>query len=615
MGRLRKTKLQQTDTTQFCTRSDEHTCCRMLCRNSTSGATTHTWYEHDVPFEAPFVARRRPAKRERPYSACDRHDSASFIDRRTRETRLINSAANPAQLSVGQPTTVSTERMLAAALRRHACPDGPSAPCPALYNIFNQSTWQRGRLLNSILDLVVKHQRKEAPASSDDALWAMPWVKCELIQNITSCRGSISKSEWKNPNTRIGTCLCEIRVHTSTGPSNMDFCSLSEETAELCRNIVEWNNEITHILCTTGNHAKCTSRVFYYNPSQYSVSNKDFVHSSVTSLYTKLNSSACPVETQQQSESNNGHIDQCMSTILEPSVFVVRFVRLVVCKIVMIFYYVIQVAFAICGVIASTLSQAPSVTTAYFEDNLSKFVHLMLAVCGQVIEAIWQVAWTLPDFDELAFIRGIVLFLCYFTQWVIYPFIQYGIVPVIQMIIVFLQVRNELLCTFSFGKVCEVLPVAPLQQFQSGLRQYKPQDCDRSYTRTPAELWDTLPVATRCWTTYNTYYGDSSQLSCTAADTYRRGPTDFVLQMCGACASLDDNMPFGCYNVTKTCTCNLPLLTEQGCSANEECTTLDATCHFIDRELQPSIGFTKCASCQTKRVCLVTPVRSEGFCT
>ena len=614
MGRLRKTKLQETDTTQFCTRDDKRTRCRMLRRNSTVGTTTHTWYEHDVPFEDPFVAKRRRAKRERKCSTCDRHDSASFVDRRTREIVLTNSERNPAQLSVGQPTTVSTERMLAAALRRHACPDRPSAPCPALYNIFNKSTWQRGKLLDAMLDLVAKQQRVEAPVMSDEALWAIPWVKCERIQNETSCRGTMSKSEWKNPTTRVGACLREMRGHASTGPSSMDFCSLSEETAELCRKVVEWNNEITHILCSAGNNAKCTSRAFYYNPSQYSASNKDFVYNSVASLYTKLNSSACPVEVQQQSESNNQNLDECMSMILEPSVFVVRLVRLIVRKIVMIFYYAIQVLFSICGVIASILAQAPSVTTAYFADNLSKFVNLLLNACGQAIEAIWQVAWTLADFSELAFIRKIVLFLCYFTQWVIYPFIQYAIVPAVQAVITFLQVLNEMLCTFSLGKVCEVIPVAPLKHFQTGLRQYKPQDCDRLDRRTPAELRDTLPVATRCWSTYNTFYGDSSQLSCTAADTCRRGPTDFGLQMCGACSSYDDNMPFGCYDVTKTCTCNLPRLTEQGCSSNEECTALDATCRFIDREFQPSIGFTKCASCQTKRVCLVTPGRSDGFC-
>jgi predicted secreted protein len=604
MGRLKKTRLQESDTTQFCTRDDVSTRCRMSRKNA-------TWFEQVIPFEPPFVAKKRAAKRERKCSACDRHDSASFVDRRTRETPLTNAVP---QLSVGQPTTVSTERMLAAALRRHACPDGPSAPCPALYAVFGEDSWKRGQLLNAMLKLAVDYQRKADTPANDAALWASPWVKCERVQNISACRGSISKAEWKDPKTRIGACLREMRGPLANGPSSMDFCSLSEETAELCRKVVEWNNAITHALCSAGNHAKCTARAFYYNPSQYSASNKDFVYNSVASLYAKLNASACPVEAQSQSESNQVNLGQCMSTILEPSVFVVRLVRLVLRKLVMMLYYVYQVLFAMGGVVVTTLAQAPAMTTAYFADNLSKFVHLLLTVSAQALEQIWQIAWTFADFGELAFIRGIVQFMCYLMQYVVYPFLQYGVVPAMQVIKVFMQVLDEALCAVSLRTVCGTVPVGALDQVLVSLRDSKPRECESSFSRTPGQLRDTLPVATRCWATYNTYYGDSTRLSCTAADTCRRGPTDFALQMCGACAAVEDNLPFGCYDVTKTCTCNLPRLTEQGCSSNEECASLDATCRFVDRELQPSIGFTKCAACQTKRICLVKPGRSDGFC-
>jgi hypothetical protein len=614
MGRLRKTRLQETDMTQFCTGDDSRARCRMLRHNSTAQGAKYTWYEHDMLFEAPFSAKRRPAKRQKPCSSCDRHDTASFVDRRNRETPLTNNLNNPAQLSVGQPTTVSTERMLAAALRRYACPDGPTAPCPALYNIFDESTWQRGRLLNAMVDLAAKYQHHNTTPTSDDALWAAPWVHCERIQNVTTCRGNIQKEEWKNPNTRIDACLREMRGPVSTGPSSMDFCSLSEETAELCRKVVEWNNDITHILCSAGNHAKCTSRAFYYNPSQYSASNKDFVYNSIVSLYTKLNKTACPVESEQQSWHNEHNRGFCMSTMFEPTVAIVRLMRLILRRIIMVVYYAIQILFAMYGLVASTLAQAPTATIAYFTENLSKFVNLLLTTIGQALEQIWQIAWTLTDFADLAFIRGLVLFLCYFTQFVIYPFIQIAIVPAMKAILFFLNVLNEALCFYTLGSVCGLIPVDAVQQVHDGISRYRPQECDRSIRTMPGEIRDTLPVATRCWATYNTFYGDSSRLSCTAADTCRRGPTDFSLQMCGACSSFDDNLPFGCYDVTKTCTCNLPRLTEQGCSSNEECAALDATCRFIDRELQPSIGFTKCSSCQTKRVCLVTPGRSDGFC-
>jgi hypothetical protein len=302
MGRLKKTKLVETDTAQFCTRDDTRTRCRMLRRNETAGVVDkHSWYDHDVAFEAPFAATRRPARREHRCGKCDRHDTASFVDRRTCETLL---ATQVPQLSVGLPTTVATERLLAAELRRHACPSGPNAACPAQFDVFDESTWKKGMLLEAMLERARRHQNKSSAPANDDALWAAPWVRCDRERDMTSCSGSISKAVWSNPNTRIAACLDKTKDVPSSAPSSLDFCMLSEETAALCAKVVDWNAEITHILCSAGNHAKCTARAFYYNPSQYSTSNKAFVYDSVASLYTKLNSSACPVEAQQQSDSN-----------------------------------------------------------------------------------------------------------------------------------------------------------------------------------------------------------------------------------------------------------------------------------------------------------------------
>jgi hypothetical protein len=617
MGRLKRTKPGKPDSaqTQFCTDDDTHLRCRMLRRNvTTSGSVEHSWFEENVAFEAPFVPRRRKATRERRCSTCERHESSSFVDRHSRETAIENDSRNPAQLSVGVPTTVSTERLLAAALRRHACPEGPKAPCPAQYKIFGEDTWRRGKLLDAMLARAVQHQKQDSSPPNDDALWGTPWVKCERVQNVTSCRGSVSKAEWINPKTRVGACLREMRGSEMRGPSSMDFCSLSDETAELCRKVTEWNSEITGALCAAGNHAKCSPRAFYYNPSQYSASNKDFVHNSVVSLYAKLNASACPVEAQRQTESNAENLGRCASTTLEPAVFVVRLVRGVLRKLAMLLYYVGQVLFAASGVVVSSLAQAPATTTAYFADNLAAFVHLLLTVSAQALEQIWEVAWTLADFGELKFIRGLVQFVCYVIQYVVYPIIKFGLVPALELVIAFLTVLNDAICKISFGAVCNSIQVQVLQNVQNYLRQYQPRECESSTKRTPGALRDTLPAATRCWSTYNTYYGDSSRLSCTAADTCRTGPTDFSLTMCGACALTEDLLPFGCYDVTKTCTCGLPRLAEQGCTSNEECAAIDATCRFVDAELQPSLGFTPCASCQTRRVCLVTPGRSNGFC-
>jgi hypothetical protein len=116
----------------------------------------------------------------------------------------------------------------------------------------------------------------------------------------------------------------------------------------------------------------------------------------------------------------------------------------------------------------------------------------------------------------------------------------------------------------------------------------------------------TLPVATKCWSTYNTFFGDNNVLSCTKADTCHRSVTDTSLVMCGACPNPStDFAPFGCLSVTKTCTCSVPVFTMQYCESNSDCYAEDSSCKYLDGELEPSIGFTRCSSCQHKRLCFV----------
>ena len=612
MGRLPKISLLETDTVQFCTKKTASTRCRMLHRNNTAaGGVEHSWHEREFVFEPAFSAKRRAASRQRKCSTCDRHDTASFVDRRARETPLSNKVR---QLSVGQPTTVAVERLLAAALRRHACPDGPKAPCPALYDVFNESTWRRGRLLDEMLARATEHQQKEAPAPNDDDLWAAPWVLCQQVRNETSCAGSISKAEWRDPATRLAACVRETNAAVSRSGSSLDFCLLSDETAALCSKVVDWNSELTHILCAAGNNAKCTPRAFYYHPSQYSISNKDFVYRSVASLYTKLNSTACPLETQQgQLDENQEKVHLCASYQFKPIVAIVKLVRLVVRKLAMAGYYVIQVMFSILGIIVSFLLDTPGSTADYFIASLNRFVHLLLSTIKDALESIWKIAWTLLDFGDFSFIKNMARFACIIMQKAVVPIIENTIVPFIRILISAIEGFNRAICVTSFGSNCHAISIKELGQTYDNLLSMR-QDCEKDYPYVLSVGDDHLPVATKCWATYNTYYGDSGRLSCTPADTCRGGLTDFSLVTCVKCVSLADYMPFGCSDITKTCTCNLPVLAEQGCLSNEDCAASDATCRYIDSDLEPSVGFTLCASCQTKRVCLLTAGRSQGYC-
>ena len=65
--------------------------------------------------------------------------------------------------------------------------------------------------------------------------------------------------------------------------SRVHFCMIDSNTARLCQLVVEWNTEITSILCRAANLASCADTGFCYNPTSYSSDNREFEHDTVPS--------------------------------------------------------------------------------------------------------------------------------------------------------------------------------------------------------------------------------------------------------------------------------------------------------------------------------------------
>jgi len=104
----------------------------------------------------------------------------------------------------------------------------------------------------------------------------------------------------------------------------------------------------------------------------------------------------------------------------------------------------------------------------------------------------------------------------------------------------------------------------------------KPIECEFDVPEDPdVNGPGTLPVVSRCWSSYTTFFGDSQSLACIAADTCKRSLTNSRLVMCGACPAEDPpnplNFQFGCDTIIKSCTCDVPKLAPSYCYSNEEC--------------------------------------------
>ena len=84
--------------------------------------------------------------------------------------------------------------------------------------------------------------------------------------------------------------------------------------------LARWSNkDIPFMLCKAAGHPDCVTQDFFYNPTAFSISNKDFVYNSVRAMYTKLDVSACPaVAANRQVLQNEVVRSQCGSVALEP---------------------------------------------------------------------------------------------------------------------------------------------------------------------------------------------------------------------------------------------------------------------------------------------------------
>ena len=123
----------------------------------------------------------------------------------------------------------------------------------------------------------------------------------------------------------------------------------------------------------------------------------------------------------------------------------------------------------------------------------------------------------------------------------------------------------------------------------------------------------TLPVATRCFATYATFFGDTNPLSCTAADTCVRSLVDRTLVVCGSCEVQPASTRFACSPVTKTCQCNVPRRDMSLCSANADCYGAES-CAWGSDEYEATFGSLPCAQCTNSKMCFLQPGRAAGYC-
>ena len=86
--------------------------------------------------------------------------------------------------------------------------------------------------------------------------------------------------------------------------------------------------------------------------------------------------------------------------------------------------------------------------------------------------------------------------------------------------------------------------------------------------------------------------------------------------MCGECPNIQNAnvMDFACDEISKICTCGVPILEETYCLSNEDCLMQDSTCKYLDSDLEISYSSINCHQCQNMKFCFKTSATSPGTC-
>jgi len=624
MGRLRRirpTAQPGSFSLQHCTQSEHSLTCTVLRADGTPGQVVFAAPRPEQP--SALSAKRR----NRRCGSCERAAPMRFVENNAGSTSF---APEEPLLSVGVPIKLSTARLMAAHIRRAVCGSSPSCPQLDVLLGFSGETWSKSRFLERML--LVPASTLPPPAPPDAELWARPWVWC----NETSCRGSISKDAWKHASAREGLCAAAISANAAASALPVHFCEIDAHTTATCRKVKEWQNRASGIICRALGFAQCQKSDWFYSPTRYSSSNGEFVHDTVQTFYEDIAPGACAVGESAlqaaQIASNEQLMGKCAAMAMVPVKEILVILRTIKSLVIELMYYATQTGMQLVWMLAGLFTMQMQIIERAGDMMMKYIGQLFLkvaAILSQLARMVFQVVF--GQGTPKAIVK-IVQFLCKAMNW-----IKRYIIGTAKWNGVLCIVVNYIatICEFvaSLLKVFMKISILGFRPFEyilfvhwnlfNGLAKIFAnllpcseegmQTCDFDELFEEEVRDGTLPTATRCFSTYGTFFGDTTPLSCTAADTCVRSLVDRSLVVCGSCDTLPVTTRFACSPITKTCQCNVPKRETSLCSANEDCYT-DASCSWISDDYDASFGSIPCSLCTDSKMCFMQAGHASGYC-
>jgi hypothetical protein len=630
----------------------------MLAQNSSDPASSRQHLHHFravTPADAEIDTTQRHARRSL-CSSCQKKDLSRVLTRLLNTSSLLKTARR--QLSFGVPRRVSTARLVAAQLHRDIC--GANKTCPQLKHVTgiaceHGQCLRRETFMKSLLANISAPPKKRAVQT--DALWSRNWVFCPHTSNMSTgsvpnaaetidgCKGSVPKSQWLNHSLRAHACAAVIGDHVQQGASSVNFCRLNAETQDLCTRMENWQQKTGRYLCEAA--GACPVTDFFYTPTTFNLQEQEFVYSTVLRFYQEDAGRSCPAAQPRedalrlQALANDARLQQCSSVSIEPLLVVVQQIRTAKGMLVLAGYHGIRVGFRLLELFVavttldgiSQLADAASNAGEAAAARLLQEIVALMQVVGNFIERLSE------SIMELALSRGVGSFMkellvaiCKIVEWIYNNIWMKITCPIVKFVLDLAHINLGVWKTIVKILGALSMPVdvfrgyiafveGILFRIDSALGQCEARNFEcvlGTNTQSDGGQPGTLPMPTRCWSAYVSFFGDNQQLSCTRADTCKAGALSSDRVVCGACPpqSNPSIRDFACDYPTRICTCGVAELPTTSCLVNEDCMhrESEASCLFINNDLETSRFSVACDQCQSQRLCYHNSLGDVGVC-
>eukprot|EP00961_Rhodomonas_salina_P141324 1902687-Rhodomonas_salina.2 len=457
-------------------------------------------------------------------------------------------------------------------------------------------------------------------------LFNADWVLCDQAGD---CNGSIAYTDWIEGTLqeRMNKCFDTLmEVGGENLVVEMEICDIDANLDDMCAKILAAKGNVFQGNCHMS--GKCLPPSFFYSPSVYSVSNGEFVRTTVEKFYKGFDADVCPKDedTDDLKTANKALMSNCQSLFLERMKQTLEQIREAAHMVARVGLYASNLVLSIFRLLVGTFKEAALKDINYW---FEKIIAEMISILEEIGRLLFKVIFDMSSMGGI--MKKVIEWACKIIQ-IIGPSLHYiycSIVrPLIEWILDFIwEVINGVESTirsFPFGQdftfgglrtVAESLNTFLVDGTENFCAEAFKQECefpDEDGSNTDGEL----PVPSRCWADFAPYAGVSLQLSCSASDTCLKERTSKTTVVCDACPPVDETAfnQFGCDLLTKRCTCQTQYREKTFCTRSDQC-SYDASCLLVDNPFKTTAwGVDLCKSCHTQPMCSYDGRSDVGSC-